>query len=583
MRALVAFAVLAVALTLAPSAPAQRAPLAPLNLGVKGMPGEQIEGACGVAVVGNAIAGGSIYVSDYYHRGVDVFDLKSHEFVSRILVDPLDGPCGLAAGPGGALYANNWHRGVSRLLPSVLSFDSAESTGVAVDPADGRVYVDDRRYVAVYEPSGAPVLDGEGAPLRLGAGSLGNGYGVAVSAGRVYVPDASDDTVKVYEPAVDPDDPADVVDGAELPGGGFSSLVDAAVAVDPGNQHLLVVDNLQPGYEHPEAAIDEFGAAGEFLGRVGQHLVHGEPSGLAFNGGVLYVTTGNGLFSDVLAFGPYTPFAALTAPASTVAAPAPGPVVEARSTPPGSFSAVRKGFPDSAPRVIQRGNLRVSFDGKLSPHALPRQGEAPVRVSVEAEIGSVDGSTPPQLRQVAIAINRFGHFAPWGLPVCELREIQPATTVNALKACRGSLVGEGHFSAKVLLGQQAPYPAAGKVYAFNGRLHGKPAIFAHVYGTDPVPTSFTMPFVIEPTRGTFGTTLRVSLPEVTGDSGYITGLSLTLGRSFRFHGERRSYLSASCPAPKGFPGAVFPFAKASFGFAKSTLVSTLTRSCKVGQ
>jgi hypothetical protein len=41
-----------------------------------------------------------------------------------------------------------------------------------------------------------------------------------------------------------------------------------------------------------------------------------------------------------------------------------------------------------------------------------------------------------------------------------------------------------------------------------------------------------------------------------------------------------SYLSAGCPAPKGFPGAVFPFAKASFAFAKQpSLNSTLTRSC----
>ena len=31
--------------------------------------------------------------------------------------------------------------------------------------------------------------------------------------------------------------------------------------------------------------------------------------------------------------------------------------------------------------------------------------------------------------------------------------------------------------------------AEGKLYAFNGRWHGRPAILAHVYGTKPVPTS----------------------------------------------------------------------------------------------
>lgn len=231
--------------------------------------------------------------------------------------------------------------------------------------------------------------------------------------------------------------------------------------------------------------------------------------------------------------------------------------------------------------VVQRGGLRVSFNGRLTPKALPREEAAPVRVAVDAKIRSTDGGAPPQLRQIAIEINRYGHFNPRGLPICRLREIEPSTTANALAACRRSLVGEGRFSAKIRLAQQAPFPSGGKVLAFNGTLHGRPAILAHVYGTDPIPTSFTLPFAIEPAKGTFGTVLRASLPEVTGNAGYVTGLSLSLGRNFSFRGKRRSYLSASCPAPSGFPGAVFPFARARFGFEKKTVTSTLTRNCKV--
>ena len=70
------------------------------------------------------------------------------------------------------------------------------------------------------------------------------------------------------------------------------------------------------------------------------------------------------------------------------------------------------------------------------------------------------------------------------------------------------------------------------------------------------------------------------LPEVTGSSGHITGFSLKLGRSFSYRGHRRSYLSASCPAPKRLPGAVFPFARANFGFAKQKVEIKLTRSCR---
>jgi hypothetical protein len=231
--------------------------------------------------------------------------------------------------------------------------------------------------------------------------------------------------------------------------------------------------------------------------------------------------------------------------------------------------------------VIQRGGLRVSFDGRLTPKSLPRQGTAPVRVEVATEIAAKKGKTPPRLRTLTLSINRYGRIDPNLVPKCTLRDIQPATTENALAACGGSLIGRGTFRAKVLLSRQAPFPSAGPLYAFNGVVDGKPAILAHVYGAKPVPTSFTLVFEVRRSKGTYGTVLRASLPEVTGDSGYITGLSLNLGKTVRSGGKSRSYLSASCPAPKGLGSAVFPFAKASLDFGKKRIDSTLVRTCKV--
>lgn len=235
----------------------------------------------------------------------------------------------------------------------------------------------------------------------------------------------------------------------------------------------------------------------------------------------------------------------------------------------------------AARQFVQEGNLRVAFDAQLLPHALPREREAPVTVQLAGAIRTTDGSTPPQLRQISIAINRNGRFDTRGLPVCRLHDIQPSTTVNALAACRGSVVGEGRFSANVKLPEQSPFPSAGKVIAFNGRLHGRPAILAHIYGTQPAPTSTVLPFLINDSRGTYGTVLEASLPRATGDWGYVTGLKMTLRRHFAYRGKGRSYLSAGCPAPAGFRRAAFPLARTSFDFAGGlTLVSTLNRSCR---
>jgi hypothetical protein len=232
--------------------------------------------------------------------------------------------------------------------------------------------------------------------------------------------------------------------------------------------------------------------------------------------------------------------------------------------------------------VVQKAGIRVHFDGGISPSKLPRVGSRGVRVSVETRISAAGREAPPQLQRIKLEINRHGHLEPRGLPRCTVQEIQPSTTAKALQACRPSLVGRGSFAASVALGQQAPFPATGPLYAFNGTYHGRPAILAHVYGTDPVPTSFTLPFMIEPSHGTFGTALVASIPRPTGGASYVTHLALDLGRSFKAHGHAHSYLSAACPAPKGFGAAVFPFARTIMNFRQGPVIaSTLDRTCQV--
>jgi len=562
------------------------------------LPEKQIEGACGVAVVPLSQI---LYVADYYHRAIDAFSLAGTYQGSQVLAggDPRteiaesDAICGLVADAAGNLYGSELHQAVLS-LPGEEVIDPGHSTGVAVDQA-GNLYVDDRTYVAVYD---APVEPDEAPVEKIGLGNLGNAYGVAVDskAGRVYVPDAASNTVKVFKPAVSPSDPVAEIDG---PGGGkFNSLLDATVAVDTsegaGQGHLLVADNRDPGAEEPVAAIYEFDSSGNYLDRLQARAyggfgeprtgpLFGEPSGLVVNPdtGDLYVTTGNSAKSNLLKYGPFEPFAPPLAGASMSA----GVNAEQRT----GAASVALGTDSSGPRragastsvVVQRGPVRVSFDGKLTPHALPRHGSAPVGIAVDTRISSTNGGTPPQLRRIAIEINRVGRLNAKGLPVCEEREIQPSTTAGASAACRRALVGEGHFAAKVRLPQQSPFPSSGKVLAFNGRLHGKPAILAHIYGTQPIPTSYVLPFSIRDSRGTYGTVLETSLPRATGNWGYVTGLEMTLHRSFRYRGRQRSYLSAGCPAPAGFPAAVFPLARTSFDFAGGMkLVSVLNRNCR---
>jgi hypothetical protein len=234
--------------------------------------------------------------------------------------------------------------------------------------------------------------------------------------------------------------------------------------------------------------------------------------------------------------------------------------------------------------VTQEGNLRVSFEGGIAPHALPRTGTAPVRVTLTGNIRTTDGAAPPQLRTIEMAINKNGKLDYRGLPACHYHQIQPASTAEAIETCPDSVIGKGKFQANVVLPEQSPFPSSGAVIAFNGIFHGRHVVFAHVYGTEPLPQSNVLVFELGRTSGLYRTTLTAQLPQVAADWGYVSGVSLSLKRTFLFKGKTKSYISAGCPAPAGFPGATFSFAKATFGFEDGrTLSSTMTRNCGVQQ
>jgi hypothetical protein len=232
--------------------------------------------------------------------------------------------------------------------------------------------------------------------------------------------------------------------------------------------------------------------------------------------------------------------------------------------------------------LTARGDLFVRFSGGIAPDSLPRDFRAPISVQVAGTVRTLSGARPPALRRITIAINRGGRLDAQGLPICRQEEIEPSSTQEALARCGSALVGGGSYDADIAFPEQAAFPSHGEIVAFNSVVGGKRAILAHIYGSKPVPITRIVVFHIREKPGTFGTVLTGFLPASLNRYGYLRRISLELHRNFTFRGERRSYLSAACDAPAGFPGASFPFARASMSFADGrTLSSTLTRSCKV--
>jgi hypothetical protein len=247
-----------------------------------------------------------------------------------------------------------------------------------------------------------------------------------------------------------------------------------------------------------------------------------------------------------------------------------------------AFTAVQNDV--AGGETIRQGSLQVSFGGSVTPKLLPRTGTTPISVGIEGHVRTLAAGPPPSLRRIVIEVNRLGVLDRAGLPSCPLARLRASSTASALDSCRTAMVGEGRVSGVLVLPEQVPTPFGGRVVAFNGTLpDGRPGILAHLYTPRPASTAFILAFSIGRAHGTFGTRLLATVPAKTRRTAHITSFSLRLHRVYEVDGERRSYLSAGCPAPEGFPSVTFPLVHAAYGFVGEKSVSdTLVRSCRVG-
>jgi hypothetical protein len=233
--------------------------------------------------------------------------------------------------------------------------------------------------------------------------------------------------------------------------------------------------------------------------------------------------------------------------------------------------------------IVQQGNLRVKLGAEFTPRTLPRHEPAPIRVEVAGAISTTDGSHPPPLRRLEIAINRHGRISTAGLSTCTAPLLQSTTTREALARCKPALVGRGSFRAQLALGVGKDVPATGKVVVFNNRQDGKPALLIHLFVGVPVRLTMVVPITIgHREEGPFGTVLRARIPKLGGGLGSVTEISLELGRRYEYQGRQRSYLAAACSTPPEFNIGPFPFLRGSFRFeAHRKIQMKVTKTCRV--
>jgi hypothetical protein len=146
----------------------------------------------------------------------------------------------------------------------------------------------------------------QGFSGHIGEGVVHHAFGVAAWAatGEVYAAD-EEGLVYVFRSPANGGGLLTEITGDGRPGGPYTALPEADIAVDQANGHVFVSDVAEAG------TVDEFESAGPFVSQLTHSFVDAEPTAVAVDPSVggptaqrVYVTSGSGTGSQVYAFGP---------------------------------------------------------------------------------------------------------------------------------------------------------------------------------------------------------------------------------------------------------------------------------------
>jgi hypothetical protein len=232
---------------------------------------------------------------------------------------------------------------------------------------------------------------------------------------------------------------------------------------------------------------------------------------------------------------------------------------------------------------VSGDNVHIAFRGRIVPRALPRSGSAPVALHVVGRVQPLGPQPPAALAQLTLQVNRHAVFTDRGLPSCAVRRLRGTSTQGALRNCGPALIGSGYFTSHIDIPEEAPFPAFGRVLAFNVSHGGRHAVAIHVFGRHPASITTVLAAGLTrsgPSSGPFGPQIRIEMPRIGDEWGYVTGFDLTLHRRYRYGGRQMSVVSASCPAPRGLNVVPFKAARAIFQLVDgATFTRTLEGSC----
>ena len=229
------------------------------------------------------------------------------------------------------------------------------------------------------------------------------------------------------------------------------------------------------------------------------------------------------------------------------------------------------------PTVITAGNLVLTFNGGVTPTALPNDELTPIAFHGSADLATVDGSHPPAFKEASFEVDRDVAVDVSGIPACRKSQLENRSTGDAKAACPAAILGGGTGKVEVAFPDQTPIHATGPLVLFNGgEKGGVTTFYVHAYVAIPAPTAVVATVTTRRiSNGPYGLRFTTSLPPIAGGSGSPTHFDLHTNRLVEDkHGRKRGFLFAKCS-----DGRIQAKGSATFRDG-TTLFGAIARACQ---
>jgi hypothetical protein len=181
---------------------------------------------------------------------------------------------------------------------------------------------------------------------------------------------------------------------------------------------------------------------------------------------------------------------------------------------------------------------------QIGPKKLPANKRVPIKINVNVEATSPDGSTPNATTLALVDFDKDLKFQQKGYPTCDPSQFGSQSTTQDVKdQCPDSVVGSG--TATVVLGALTI-----NAQTVGANVKGN-KILLHSYTQQAGGVPLVGSFKKSSGGGKFGQMLETPVPPLAGGSGVITQFGLNTKKiSYRSGGKQLAIVSAKCSDKK---------------------------------